>query len=1063
MADPLDHRVILASAGTGKTFALTNRLIALLAWGAPPQTILASTFTRKAAGEILHRVILRLARAAQNQSDCAELSAHTGAELTLHRCGDLLAALLDAMHRLSIQTIDAFFLRIAGAEAFELGLAGGWRIADDAADQELRDEALARALETGDHDQLLAMIEMVQQQNPGRSVHGAITRAIDESYQAFLQGEDDLACWLRIPVERFPLDDEALARARDAIAKLDLPLTKADTPVKSWVNSIATTLDAIDTGSWEELVAKGIVGKIIQGEPTFDRRDISLTVTTVFTPIIEHARAVLLERVRQRNRATFELLSRFHAEYRELKRRTGQYRFDDIPRLLMGAGSMADLEHLYYRLDARIGHVLLDEFQDTSLEQFALMMPMLDEVLASDDRTVLCVGDVKQSLYSWRNAEPLLLSMLDTRWPQMQRSSLRVSYRSSPAVLDAVNAVFSSIENSPPLSQTGAGELWRGRFETHEPADALKNMPGLVRLIVAPAATDDDEDEAMAVLRCAAERVAAIRAMTPDASVGVLVRRNLHIATLIHLLGLKGIEASAEGGNPLTDSMPVATALSLIHLADHPGDTMALFQVAMTPMGVVVGIEDPLDADAGQLVSARMRRRLARRGYAGTLRWIMLACASSMDRRGLARFEQLIDLAQDFDRARNRTPCAFVSLAQAARVESSSRKTVRVMTIHTAKGLEFDAVILPELDQPLGGRDGKGPTLVDRPDPLGPIRALSCSPRKEIRALDAELEALHHQQRDRVIAEDLCGLYVAMTRAISRLEMVIKPSHKPPEARTAACVLRAALAPDLPADAGTELYRQEHGRISATGHQGEPTVDRSGEPMRIELRLLPAQRVSSGRLARVGPSSLAGGHRVRVELLLRTDRDDAMRRGELIHAWFEQIGWIEDGVPSDDDLLRIADDHGFARDEARQALASFHASLRCEAITQALSRETHAQHGQLTLARERAFAVRIADPLGTGETLCSGYFDRLVVASQADRPVWARVLDFKTDAIEPGDEAALAEMIATYRPQMEAYRRSAGAMLGLEASSVEVALVLTGPGLVVEIPAIDPATGANDG
>jgi len=108
-------------------------------------------------------------------------------------------------------------------------------------------------------------------------------------------------------------------------------------------------------------------------------------------------------------------------------------------------------------------------------------------------------------------------------------------------------------------------------------------------------------------------------------------------------------------------------------------------------------------------------------------------------------------------------------------------------------------------------------------------------------------------------------------------------------------------------------------------------------------------------------------------------------------------------------------------------------------------------------------AVRIADPLGSGKALCSGRFDRLVIASIADRPVWARVLDYKTDAIEPSNEESMVEMIEQYRPQMDAYRRSAGAMLGLETSSVEVALVLTSPGQVVEIPSSDGAPGEADG
>src|SRR3954453_6606123 len=108
------HVVIRASAGTGKTYQLAVRFIGLLAAGARPDEILATTFTRKAAGEILDRVLSWLARAAANDKERARLSEAIGDKsLSSQRCRELLTATLRRLHTLRVGTLDSYFLQIA--------------------------------------------------------------------------------------------------------------------------------------------------------------------------------------------------------------------------------------------------------------------------------------------------------------------------------------------------------------------------------------------------------------------------------------------------------------------------------------------------------------------------------------------------------------------------------------------------------------------------------------------------------------------------------------------------------------------------------------------------------------------------------------------------------------------------------------------------------------------------------------------------------------------------------------------------------------------------------------
>jgi len=114
------HRLILASAGSGKTFQLTHRYIGLLAGGVPPDRILATTFTRKAAGEILQRIVLRLAEASRGGRALEEVNRFAEASLTAARAGDLLVGLLGSLHRARLPTIDALLAQMAAVSALSI-------------------------------------------------------------------------------------------------------------------------------------------------------------------------------------------------------------------------------------------------------------------------------------------------------------------------------------------------------------------------------------------------------------------------------------------------------------------------------------------------------------------------------------------------------------------------------------------------------------------------------------------------------------------------------------------------------------------------------------------------------------------------------------------------------------------------------------------------------------------------------------------------------------------------------------------------------------------------------
>jgi ATP-dependent helicase/nuclease subunit A len=178
----LEHRVILASAGTGKTFQLTNRYIALLARAVEPSAILATTFTRKAAGEILGRILVRLAKAAGGDANAvAELQEHADPSLDADRCRALLLRVSGELHRLSILTLDAFFLRIAGGLLLDLDTPPGWSMLDEESDAQLRSDAALDAIGGMSTVEAVALLERLHQGGLSRRVHDELLSTVGRS------------------------------------------------------------------------------------------------------------------------------------------------------------------------------------------------------------------------------------------------------------------------------------------------------------------------------------------------------------------------------------------------------------------------------------------------------------------------------------------------------------------------------------------------------------------------------------------------------------------------------------------------------------------------------------------------------------------------------------------------------------------------------------------------------------------------------------------------------------------------------------------------------------------
>ncbi len=1074
----IPRELVLASAGSGKTYHLSSRIIGLLAAGAPVDEVLASTFTRKAAGEILERVLLRLAEGALDSDKAREVGRDAHDSLSQpEMCRGLLASLITDLHEMNVGTLDAFFGRVARSFFQELGLAPGWTIADKPTQDRLRTEAVQAALAGADRAELVELLRMLKRGAADQQVHNFLLDSVDTLLR--IRRQVDPAAvdpWSPSFGVTDKLSSEVLqvtaAELAARLQKLEVPQTLAGKPMTTWVEAREEAAEAIEALDWSAVFGKGVGAKLLAGEDDYRRKPIPSEFVDVFDEARRLARIDLAPKLRREAEAMGHLAELLDTAFVRVQRRAGAYRFDDITYLLGGPDPTGAREDLHYRLDQQVRHILLDEFQDTSLEQWRALEPLVHELLSGhlDERAGVIVADTKQSIYGWRGARPELVRQVGARHGLTQ-ITMETSWRSSKVVLDFVAEVFRDLPANGVVSSIDVGaevaSAWVADFTELEPA---RERPGHVCVHLAP------EDKGRAairgnLLRRAAQVVKDLQHQMPDRTIGVLVRRNTVVGHLMDELRALGVRASGEGGTFLTDTPPANAILSLFRLADHPGDRAALYHVTSTPLGNVVGFLDMRNQAATRAAAARIRTMLLRNGYGPTLAGWVRALAPRCDAREVQRLLQLVELGHRWDERPTLRPSDFARYVAGESVEDPSSARVQVMTVHRSKGLEFDVVVLPELYVSLEPK--RGGVAVPERNEDGLVVRVYPSIQKDLLPLFPEIMAAERDIRAAGLRDGLSVLYVALTRAKHALHLILPPEGG--STKHSAAVIRDALGLD-DKQAGAEGILLERGDpqwyerpeagaepVSQPMPPPEPVDEtKPGEAADLRTPLLAPSPDGPGRnLARRSPSSLEGGAHVDLAFTLSLDSAPALQRGNVVHAWCEHIEWIEDWADDDEALTAIARAKapGMPHSQIAALVADFRGWLEVDPIRTALSRDAFPFEADAVDAADEAddapTLVRVENELPfarrVGDEIQEGFIDRLVLIERSGQVVRAEILDFKTDAIEAGDEALLAALTERYRPQIEAYCDAVREQYRLDEGDVAGKLLFLHAGVVREV------------
>ncbi|KAA6497620.1 RecB-like helicase [Helicobacter pylori] len=424
-----------ASAGSGKTFALSVRFLALLFKGANPSEILTLTFTKKATAEMKERILDYLkilqkenleSEKEKSQNILKELEEkyHLDPSLVRNSAQKIYQRFLNAEIRIS--TIDAFFQSILRKFCWFVGLSANFEVNEDTeAHQRQLNESFLSALNSEQLEELSAFIVQCL------SYESYTSDSILERLR-FLKNK----LYLFDPNKKEPAFDEEgflekLRSLNNQIQSIETASDKAKEAIKcdSFRGFLNSSL------IWLEKKSEYLYFKKLKSEiPTLESE-------------CEEIENDLKRYYEAKETAIFKKFPKFIQLYDKATSKIQALDFDAIKdkvHVLLNGYEEMPAEFFYFRLDSKIAHILIDEFQDTSLNDYKILAPFIDEIKAGIGqakwhRSVFFVGDVKQSIYAFRGS---FSSLFESVSKDFYHDNLQFNHRSAPLIINYVNTIF---------------------------------------------------------------------------------------------------------------------------------------------------------------------------------------------------------------------------------------------------------------------------------------------------------------------------------------------------------------------------------------------------------------------------------------------------------------------------------------------------------------------------------------------------------------------------------------------------------------------------------------------
>ncbi|WP_022850386.1 UvrD-helicase domain-containing protein [Limisalsivibrio acetivorans] len=767
---------LVASAGTGKTYNLALRVINLLMNGARPHELLCITFTNKATNEMRERILRNI----DDIINCSSVDMISEGKVLMElnsldsealkaKLSGVRDDVLENFSSLRIKTVDSFVNLILTLFPFEADIRPGYTVTTDQELDELREEAFFETF------------QVFREEN--RNVLESASVGLDMNVSSFPETLHTLVKKL----ESSSTSSRALlakyyAEPGELAAICENAGHVAGTAVEH-VKSFGTimkkeTLNKNQQKQIDKFCRLYSINEVVKIQ-FFLNGDIQSGYYKKF--VFDDAHMYMYDSIHSsitrflelRNEIMTKLAVNFFGKYKERleskKKEANTLSFTDITdkayELLVEGSLGGDKDYLYFRLDGRIRHILIDEFQDTSLAQWKILEPLASEAMAGigqkdESGSFFFVGDPKQTLYRFRGGEPGLFDRITDSFPdKIERQELDVNYRSSRAVMTAVNELFSSINDFSYTIQSSHRE-----------------NEGYVEI------TERDKDSDITEY-CIDKCHELIEAGYSHGDIAILVGDNKKAATITNELKQAGIQARSESSATL-DKSPVSLVLraALSYLSKR--DPFSLYEYLMLPPAECMSDQVSNPAYVKNTVSMfdSLSEELETKAGLSVITCIVEALNLADRFDNDPNLLKIIDIAASLEPYRNldiiaerlEKLCAVEKL-----VSSSQNEAVTLMTIHKSKGLQFPVVLLPELNIGMRPDSRKSKLFFGSDDGTSvPDKVFIMQSREHNELMGNDyLEAFGHEEKG-YYRDKLNQLYVAMTRAEDELYISLSEGDK---------------------------------------------------------------------------------------------------------------------------------------------------------------------------------------------------------------------------------------------------------------------------------------------
>ncbi|MDR0453971.1 MAG: UvrD-helicase domain-containing protein [Deferribacteraceae bacterium] len=822
--DPGYNIALMASAGTGKTYNLALRVAAILMRDTPEYNLydssgtevigalktyshgktLCLTFTRKATAEMQNRVhefLSNIAAGVYNEESdqyrsLTQTLGITNAEEIRKKAENALKRIYNDSGLLQIRTIDSFTSMILRLFPFEANLRPDFRIINPSTEKSLKNQAFVDAF-----DNLSAPLLY-------NNLFSEYIAWTEEQPYKFTDRLDKQVEWI---IERsVTLEDELRDAAGLTVNSIAELLKRAKNIDKLVVSALTELLNLIKSCKLEKNVSAvslrrfPLINSISAGEKTVSALFEDESAINYLSPskIVSEKKSGLLpdeykniytkltgyvkDRVKLTERLDLDIALHIavyvHNALDRLKKTRGFMSYADLTRavyLLMNQKNyQLDNDYLYFRLDGRLEHILIDEFQDTSDVQWSILRPLAEEAMAGLSQSdkvgsFFCVGDPKQTIYRFRGSNPgFFQSVIREYGSKLTKENLAVNYRSDRNIVDFVNTLFSDADEF-----IGGGEILK--FE-HNEQRARSDNDGYVsiRSAVGENSAEIEKNRLETLGKLMLELISSGWSIN---DIAILVsKKEDGVTAFKYLKNIMKID-SRLGFAEFLISRPAFVIVEALVSYMYNRDTFSLFAFLLAEPSVV-------PQNTVQSENAFKRHKLILDKYLDKTqgesvynRILNIGEHLSLNRRlgNDPDYKTLLGIiAQNLPDVAN-IPLFLTGIREAAaETAASGVKTggVKIMTIHGAKGLEFPAVILFDVNESFNINQNTT-YFIDRPAGQTPVMRKRLAKKYSIHAPDDYTEAIN---REKILTryEKVNQLYVATTRAKNALFIFVKRSNR---------------------------------------------------------------------------------------------------------------------------------------------------------------------------------------------------------------------------------------------------------------------------------------------